>query len=316
MDKNIMKKRNIVDLSAKIAFLAQDPNIKDVRVKRCNTSNQLARCLQINPSTFRGYKHDNRISIEDEQKLAVFFGFDPHGWDEWQTGSVSSFKTRYCSEGMPPDTKNSEVKNTFIIPGPVRSQSAQPGRIASIEMYLRERGTEQCWDVRIALLCHSGPIEDMIIVVQRGFMDLELSSGCAPRDSWIGCPLPYIDESSQVMISAGAGTERRPTWSLEAQDLSIRYVVPSAPFCAAGGFSAGDSIKASFSIYVKDLKSKKGYIAEENGHTLGRRSREAILQRLALMSLPGAANGEAILSQCEMTFMGVQESSGTSSGTS
>jgi hypothetical protein len=308
-----MTKRPIKELTQKLEFLATHPAVQEIT--GCSSYDALARAAGINKSTFktlRGADNQDRISPDQESSIAKVCCFRLD-WPEWVNGLASDFERRYLSEAEKIKKAKSEPRRTDIPLTPRYGDQKVAGRHASLRIETVLSNSSEQWPIRIELYCRSVDGYGLC----RGFIDLDCGEAVAPRQE-ANFHQAFQVPDTNATLRLGAGTENRPSWSVEASNGILDDVCPAQHYCIVRELAPGDTLKATFSIYVKDVPANGDYLCRKDGKPLSRSNRKLILDRIAAIALLNSEAGEAVLCSHEVTFedayAGQREDAGAKGG--
>lgn len=214
-------------------------------------------------------------------------------------------------------------------------------KLASLELAAGQWAVGSPTPVFVKLTCRPGPMGNIDVAVRRGALTMELllkgkavAATTTKRMDVTLLPSLETHERSIVVksdfgnVSFGTRSSgRSAAWDVRAEGGYIgRPDVPD-DLCKAHNLANGDSIRATFTVYIKDLEPlppdatgdkreatlggpSSSFMAVEPGK-LGAWTRNLILLRLAEKEAFGAGVSEIDLCRDEIHFEGVDASSST-----
>ncbi len=237
-----------------------------------------------------------RISADDERKLSAACGFDPK-WSEWRTGTADVFKTKYLRDAKPAADTGKKKRETGrplkVAYGP---QEVGGHRMASLRAEAVLSNDGERWPIKFHLRCRDFDGYG----IKKGFIDLHCGEAKAKDEDQNyqqAFPLPGYD----VTIRLGSGTEQKPSWMVKANSGILDDVLPDEPYCTVCDLADGDMLKATFSIYVKDVPGPDDYICQSDGQPIGRKAKK-ILDQIANVAVLRNVDGEVVLCQHTVSF--------------
>ncbi len=163
------------------------------------------------------------------------------------------------------------------------------------------RGTISC-----ELNCQMSDLANMRVYIRRGKVSFNLGgalleglgSAEPPAGGW------WDIRSKQVDITRG-GSDRRPSWTVEALEGVIGEIDVPAPVMHIAHLLPGKPLTAVFSTYLKDVtpaaKSQWDGIVQEGGKPIGR-AKQAVLELLGARRLLAGDGGHIELANASICF--------------
>ncbi len=190
--------------------------------------------------------------------------------------------------------------------------------LVSFELFSSQSGPEDPWDLTFELVCRWTYFPSGKIGIKRGFAEIDLGQAItkSAKDR-LGGQGAYTTEQGNVTLTA-AGPTQRPNWIIESNDGPIGIVTLPHDICPVEDLANGDTIKATFSVWFKDLEpipederdeeesdQQEDSISftREDGKPLGR-NKKALLNLIDNLEKTDGQTGRVIVATHELHFKG------------
>jgi hypothetical protein len=325
-DENTSKNRRdpVFQLMEKYKFLREN----GIARKLCGhnaSDNSFCKRLHIPRRTLMDSVEAGRLNAKHQRILAERCGFRLD-WPEWSDASAkrntpaderrdafAQFERRYLdyhaalSKGGACEERRAAA---LLQARRLEEPYAIDDQLASLELFVNQAGPGEPLPVSIELICQAAPFDGVALGIKRG--KLQIDCGCGHVGELrerAGYPEGFVIErgARSVRITLG-GLRRRPSWIIEADNGPIGVLSLADNFCSIRELVPGSTVKASFSVYVKDLQyasspeeARGEGDPEEDSYSFFRptqmklgRAKQMILKRLAELPL-GGDNGWAVV---------------------
>jgi hypothetical protein len=262
--------------------------------------------------TVSGQIAAGKLASKFQQAVAGVFGFRVDA-SQWQTGRAKEFEDWYLAlHPLPkvgPVVCEPEVEEGVSLKAwPIQRTPPFDSQLASIDLFPRQSGADQPWEVDISLCCQPAPVEGVQLAVRCGRIRID---GGGARTGSIAERADYLKGAEirgshgKIAVTPG-GDERNPSWVLNAGKhcIGILKVPEVFFFCKLYGLAPGTAVTVRFTVYFRDLEVSEADGASQSISFLfprppeGEKFSEAkkrILARLAQLALPNGDDGWAEL---------------------
>jgi len=319
----------IHELDKKIKFLIASPLAQKI-CGHSRSMNSFCEKTGIARSTLRGALggvKPNMLSSTGQKKLADKCRFTTE-WEEWvdlkadqktpnekRKDTAANFEQRYLRENHSPATSQpAKPRRTDVRLKVNRPYAAQAfdQHLACVDLHASQPGVGEPWPISVDLICWPAPVEGVVIAVKRGRLHIDCdkahTTDLKDRVEHLS-KANYSQEACKIIIRPG-GTSQQPSWEIFADPGPIGVLALPHDFCLIFDAAAGDTIAASFSVYIKDLDLVESHEPEGNGEIVPQEesisfmrpdfkklgnAKQKILKRLAELKLAGGDSGWAQL---------------------